>query len=349
MNSKLKEHLRNRDIAPILAQSTENDDEMALKMMCIIDHALLKRGFYSQIIAEPKLIHQLLGFKSFSSFNYWKYIKPLKFPDDYVLECWNCKLVGPYYLILSHMATTHNTHVGSKTCLYCKNVDTKAHIEDSTLQRCYHEYLTKNAIDNTTYPEFIVKFYDMLQELAKILRVLHTRTEVYTANGRKRKQNWFNIDEEGDIDESVIVFENNTKTIVDAKKLDMLFRKVIEAFYGGEQGREFLKNLNVTPQRKCQSNANGRGLEKKIKPNDNKQSPSSTSMTGGASLQTSTPTSSKDSTLTETNDEETDFMNSIMTFLSNLDEKDKKRAKLEIQVVALNYSTKAIEKKDSDQ
>lgn len=340
MNSKLKEHLQKRDIAPILAQSKEQDNEVALKMMCIIDHALIKRGFYSQMKTQPKLIQQLIGFKSFSSFNYWKYLKPLKFPSDYVLECWNCKLVGPYYLILSHMATTHDTHVGCKKCLYCKSVDTKVHIEDNTLQRCYENYLTKNAIDNANYPNFIVKFYDMLQELAKILRVLHTRNDVYTGKGRKKKESWFDIDNEGYIDETVFVFENNAKTIVDLNKLDMLYTKVIEAFYGAEQGRQFL--INVLPsKRKCSEN--GPGSAKKIKPNiKESSSPSSKSSTP---LETSTPKSTKATTSTKTNDEETEFMNSIMTFLSNLDDKEKKRAKLEIQVVALNYSTKAIEKK----
>lgn len=343
MNSKLNEHLQKRDIAPILAQSTEKEDEVALKIMCIIDHALIKRDFYSQMKAEPKLIHQLIGFKSYSAFNYWKYLKPQKFPSDYVLECWKCKLVGPYYLILSHMAATHNTHVGSNKCLYCKKVDTKVHFEDNTLQRCYEDYLTKNAIENTNYPDVIVKFYDMLQELAKILGVLHTRTEAYTAKGRKKKVrlNWFDIDDEGDIDETVIVYENNTKTSVDLGKLDMLYTKVINAFYGAEQGREFLKNV---PQRKRPSNDNVSGSEKKIKPND-KQSPIPSSKSG-TTLQFRKPKSSKASTSTESTDEEVDFLNSIMSFLSNLDEKDKKRAKLEIQVVALNYSTKAIEKKN---
>lgn len=340
MNSKLTEHLQERDIAKILAQSTEKNDEVALKLMCIIDHALLKRNFYTKMKTEPKLIHQIIGFKSFCSFNFWKYIKPQKFPSDYVLECSKCKLIGPYYLILSHMATTHNFHVGSNKCLYCKHVDTKVHIEDNTLQHCYEGYLKKNGIENTSYPVVIVEVYEMLQELARILGVLHTRTDVYTAKGRKRKENWFGFDEGGDINETVLVFENSTKTPIDLNKLDTLFKRVIEDFYGGERAREFLNNVQPL---KRQSNENGPDSGKKIKLNV-KQSPS-TSSKSSKTLKTSTSKSSKASTSTETNDEEADFMNSILTFLSNLDEKEKHRAKLEIQVVALNYSTKSMQKK----
>lgn len=230
MNSKLKEFLKTRKIAPIVAKSAERDNEMALKVMCVFDHFLEKSGLFSHLEKQPKLFNQLLNFKSFASFNYWKYFKPQKFNKEYVLVCRVCKLVGPYYLILSHMATTHNTHVGCKKCVWCNDVDIRTHIDNNTLERCYNQYLLQqNIVENAIVSNVIVKFYGIILDIAKSLGVLHCRDRCYTGIGRKRRENLTKPDEEGDIDNSVIVYEKCEITKIDPETLDNLYF-MVEAY-----------------------------------------------------------------------------------------------------------------------
>lgn len=94
----------------------------------VFDYFLNKSGLYSQLEKEPQLFNHLLNSKSFASFH----INSTK----NICSC----LVGPYYLILTHVSTTHNLHIGSKQCHWCDDAETKAHIEDHTLQ-CYDKYL----------------------------------------------------------------------------------------------------------------------------------------------------------------------------------------------------------------
>lgn len=222
MNSKLKEYLKSRKIAPIVAKSEERNNEMALKVMCVFDDFLEKSGLYSQLEKQPRLFNQLLNFKSFASFNYWKYFKPHKFNKEYVLICRICTLVGPYYLILSHMATTHNTHVGCKKCLWCNDVDIKTHIEKNTLEHCYDQYLVEHCIEHVVVSNVIVNFYRTILDIAKSLGVFHCRNGCYTGIGRKRRENLTNTDEEGNIDDSVIVYEICEITKIDPVTLDNL-------------------------------------------------------------------------------------------------------------------------------
>lgn len=360
MNSKLREHLAKRKIAPIVARSDESNDEVALKVMCVFDHFLEKSDLYSHLRKQPQLFNQLLNFKSFATFNYWRYFVPMNFSKKYVLMCRICKLVGPYHLILSHMAITHNTHIGSKQCLWCNETETKMHIEDNTLQQCYDKYLLKNRFQSDRASIAVIQiFYNTIQNIAKRLGVLRFRKpDRFSGIGRKVKLP--KVDKEGDIDDIVVVYENNSNITIDLEKLDTLFKKVIEYFYGGSKGCEFLPNIQ---SRKRTFNTSCPAVTvKKEKPNDEQlPSKSSKSSTPSKSNRNSTPSTSpapSNQTQNENNhnlsaespsEQSTMKIGSIIDHIieSIPEEKMKRNAILKVHSVALKCLKRAYEKRDN--
>lgn len=316
MASNLLEHLAVRRIAKIVDESSEKDDEIALRVMCVLDHSLEKYQLYGDIMKTPKLFTQLLAFKSYANLYYWKYAVPSGFSGDYILMCQICKLQGPYHLILAHMAATHNAHNGAKVCLWCKRTNIKKHIVDGTLKQCYDNYLEREYIEDTSYPQVIVTFYEMILELCKELGVLSVRTDHYTGKGIKKKA-MFDFSSAVDDIESVFVFKNyHKKSNLNKDKLNRLFVKAIHDFYGEQAGRKYTSGVI----QRGDSDSNRR-----------------------FSVHDTPPPPPPKIQLPETN-EETGFITAIASILSNVSDGNlKKRAKLEIQRVALEYSNKAFE------
>lgn len=85
MVSKLLEYLNGRKIAPIVNVSTEKDNEIALKLMSVIDQKLEETKLNDEMAGSPKLLKQLLNFHSFSQFHFYKY-QPLK-KFNHILKC----------------------------------------------------------------------------------------------------------------------------------------------------------------------------------------------------------------------------------------------------------------------
>lgn len=243
MAANILEHLKKRKIATIVEKSKEKKNLNALKIMSIIDHNMESYGMYEEInSATPKLLKQLLDFKSFSAFHYWRYCVQNKFNNKFILMCRICKLIGPYHLILTHMATTHEAHHAAKTCNWCKKSDVKEHITNKTLEKCHKQYLQQKGITSTNFPKIIVKFYEMLRDLATALGVNSTRGDSYTARGSKRRQICFEVDtRDRDLDDTVILYQNSfPKTSVNVDVLNVLFEKVIDNFYGANRIRDFV-------------------------------------------------------------------------------------------------------------
>lgn len=100
----------------------EKNDETALKFIFVVDE-IERKNLYNKILSReinlPKLSQQLLGFKSFTSFKYYEYVRdPRSKGKD--LRCEYCELFDPYALILTHMAIDHGVSGGYNFCSYCR-------------------------------------------------------------------------------------------------------------------------------------------------------------------------------------------------------------------------------------
>lgn len=188
MIEQLIEYLQKQPIAPILAESKEKDDTTALKLMCVVDHYTAKNDHYKKMANNPKLIKQLLKFNSYSHFKYYD-CRVQSGLENYVLKCKFCELIGPYAVIMSHMATNHNAHVSHTICAFCSRKDLKEHLKTDTLNQCYREYQTKYDINENVLDEkvkIVDEFYALLKQLAKALDVTIFRNELFTGVGQRR-------------------------------------------------------------------------------------------------------------------------------------------------------------------
>lgn len=179
MHVKLIDYLSNRRIAPILHNSTEKDDLIALKLMCIIDYYTEQGKLYSNIEREPKLLTQLMQFKSYGSFTYYDCIVD-RVNGECLLQCEFCEFIGSYALVLTHMAINHNAHISNKMCAYCKRKDVVTHSEN-TLQNCYENYLKKHSLRvDGVKTEITFEFFKILKNIAKRLKVIIIRNDFFT-------------------------------------------------------------------------------------------------------------------------------------------------------------------------
>lgn len=323
MAFKILEHLKTRKIAPIVEMCDEKNNLIALKLMSVIDHKLEKFAMYEEIIsASPKLLKQLLGIKKFSKLHLWKYRVPNKFDKKCVLLC-KVNLIGPYYLIHMHMASTHDAHYGAKVCMYCNKYEIKRHIDENSLQTCYEQYLAKEDITDTKFPSIIVKFYDMLEELCNRLGISSVRNESYTAAGHKRKRTFFEADPTGDIHETYFEFDKaRHRSTFNEKVLNNLFKKVIIDFYGSSRINEFMPDIFAN-----QTETTPIDID-----TDETESHDSTIPVPGTSL---------NGTARSTVGQLGSFLECCVENIS--DTKLKNEAKLALKTVALDYARKSIE------
>lgn len=177
-------HLRTRPIAPILEQSNEKQNLVALKVMSVLDFEMDSIGLYSRIktVNSDRLLMQLMQFHTFQFFKYYEYnvnreIKRL------ILQCTVCGLVGPYACIVSHMAINHDLHTGLKMCLYCERVELQKHFNNNSLERCYKIYLRDRNIDevDTRVSNIVKEFYKMLWRISGKFSIITIRNQNYGA------------------------------------------------------------------------------------------------------------------------------------------------------------------------
>lgn len=131
MSAMLRSHLKSRPIAPIYRAAKQADRvcEVALKLMVVIDYSLEKSNLYPKILEQPKLLDNLLRFKSFEFFQLYEYkIRKSSFGQT-LLECQCCGFVGLYNTTLEHMVVNHDRHCSTEECLWCCKVDIREHVE----------------------------------------------------------------------------------------------------------------------------------------------------------------------------------------------------------------------------
>lgn len=181
---RIIEYLQTRPIAPILEQSDEKGNIVALKFMYILDNETERSQLYDRIrnAKSASLMQQLMQFHTFKSFKFYDYNvkRGLK---TFVLQCTACKLIGPYPYILSHMAINHNLHIASKMCGYCDRVELQKHFDSNTLGRCYGNYLRdRNIYDwDANVCKIVVEFYDMLKRVSDQFSIITIRSQNYAA------------------------------------------------------------------------------------------------------------------------------------------------------------------------
>lgn len=229
---KIREHLEGRPIALILAVCKEKDSALALKLLCVIDYFIEKRQLNADIDSIPKMREQLLNWHSFESFRFYNYLASGWFTRE-ILQCKRCEFIGPYLTTLTHMAVNHDLHIGLKKCAWCNRMDFQEHIAQNTVQECYEMYLAKEQIHNVVYPKVVVDFYDMLKTIGGALEVKIRRREPFGGIGYKSKDYLFDIDSDGDVDQSVTVFSMKRKhrKEINTLELNKLFRKAMEHFH----------------------------------------------------------------------------------------------------------------------
>lgn len=181
-------HLLKRPFAPILEQSGDKTNPLALQLMCIIDYYMEESSLYSRIaqLQSPKLLVQLMKFHSFAAFKYYDY-RANRIICNKILQCKFCDLHGSYPLILTHMAVNHNVHIGLKFCTYCNNRnELKTHFNDYSLDHCYKSYIRKHEITkNDEFCEIVTNFYGMIKKIAEKLFISVIRNHGYAGIGFK--------------------------------------------------------------------------------------------------------------------------------------------------------------------
>lgn len=190
MVEEFHSHLLRQPFAPVFNNLRSNEDKsdvIALELMCILDYHLQSMNLYNRIAEtqRPKLLMDLMRFRSYKSFFYYEYQGHGQLEGKY-LKCRFCELFGPYVLILTHMTINHDEHIGLVKCAYCNQTDLKTHFQHGTMQTCYERYLEKpdvaDVIDDTLTPTIITDFYGFLKNLSINLGV-HTRRILHSFTG----------------------------------------------------------------------------------------------------------------------------------------------------------------------
>lgn len=236
----IAQHLEKQMIAPIFRDSDEKNNLIALKLMCVVDYHVSHNNLYNRIKMQteyPKLLKELLSFRSFGSFAYYNYqMNKSKF-GKMVFKCKWCELVGNVEFIFTHMAINHNAHISVNGCVYC---DRREHANETEFLKCYTEYLQKHSV---TFDENVTKvvadFYEMLKKLsADTLNVCIKRNHCYLAKGRGNVESLQH--EYGGLDNQCVVYRHkSTKSklknvSVKENELDTEYKRVISMLYGGD-------------------------------------------------------------------------------------------------------------------
>lgn len=247
MDEKLRQtildHLMNRPIDSIVVNSMEKDFDIALKMMCVIDYCVEKRGLYNEIKQTPKLLEQLMRFKSFGSFKFFEYKLKKSLLVKKLLQCDICEFIGPYITTLEHMILSHDIHKSASVCLYCNTMRLRDHEQNRTLDNCYMNYQIRKQIDcNERWPAVIPFFYKLIRNIAKKLDVHIQRGEGFNACADKKNQNIvIEIDDEDDDDDddneyntmnprAIVLAKSHSKKSMRFNVLDNMFQIAMQYF-----------------------------------------------------------------------------------------------------------------------
>lgn len=369
MYSKMLEHLRGRLIAPILETSNEKFNSRALKMMCILDHELEQSGLYLEMTSMPKLKLQLLNLHSFASFKYFKYtlMKEAKI-DNKILKCKQCEVIGPYLIVLEHMAINHDFHASAQLCMWCEKVDYQTHSNTvNTLDHCYENYLRKQQFSSTEYPAVIVSFYNLLEGMAKKLRARTIRREDFKSAKTEHNETIL-VDQSDDSMSSKIVVSKQRKRYhkgTDNRQMEKLYQRAMYHFHKDNIDDYVAPNMNAASSK--QPIVSGSGMNQlpnfnsplniginttrftMTRPSPQFDSPSSTSQFSTMPPPPTVP-EFQSMPLFGVPPPEIGFANFISSVLNNIRDKQlKKRAKLEIKSIIYKYSVEDVNKQMTHQ
>lgn len=246
-NTAIEIHLSKRPIARILNQSNENNDSIALRLMCIIDYYMEERHLYSRIAKTqcPKLLVQLLKFHTFVSFKYYDYRASRKVGDN-VLRCKFCDLVGPYTYILTHMAINHNAHIGLKMCAYCNREELKTHFNNETFDKCYNHYLQRHVVtrDDEIF-EIVASFYALIKEISEKLNVCTVRNHAYAGTGYTAIEKIAHKYGRDFPTDCIIFQQRNFEKPIRDETLQKEFVRVISFMYGGNHISRLMRKIET--------------------------------------------------------------------------------------------------------
>lgn len=253
--SELQEYLKNQPIASIFEklQVDEKNDENALKFMFIINCIALQMDLYRRISDsnQPKLLHELLGFRSYKSFSYYNYLGNSHFREKN-LQCkvGQCQFYGPYMLVLTHMAINHNKHCSSEMCAYCCRFDLKTHFAEDSFERCYENYLQRDdtwvvAIQANPIQDIIKDFYIKLKKCAEevgvcILRKLYRFGAKGTAKVEKLSVHYG----KGISNETIIYQINPKLKAYDTDILNEVFQRTNDILFGNNGPAPFMNQVH---------------------------------------------------------------------------------------------------------
>lgn len=231
MIDQIIDHLRSRPIAPLL-HHTVCENEIALKVMCILDYLLQQKQLYVEILCQPKLLRQLLGFESYANFHYFEY--KLNFPfNPWLLACKCCEFRGAYIDTLEHMALAHGRHESAELCHWCSKTPIRTHIEQSTYAACYDAYLRSNQVSDADALKPLItvvnRVFAQIRYMATKLGVKTLRRDNYQARQKMVKDKIENnAGDDADISNEILVTKT-PKLVVKTIQLDQLEKLFGEA------------------------------------------------------------------------------------------------------------------------
>lgn len=254
-----------------IQNNEEKDDLVALQVMCILDFQAETMELYKRIeeTGQPKLLLDLMRFRSYKSFIYYEYQGHGQLDGKY-LKCRYCELYGSYVLILTHMTINHDEHIGSVKCAYCNQIDLKKHFNDGTMQTCYERYLRKpdvmDTIQDDSTSKIVADFYAFLKILSINLgiftrRTLHTFTG--TAYGALELINKRSARAAKSYE--VIYRQRRIRKTISTEKLGTLANQVWLQFYGRLLPIVHFQNDNDTRERSTRLNNRRSGLSQVIR------------------------------------------------------------------------------------
>lgn len=257
-----------------IRNNEDKNDLIALQLMCILDFQAESTNLYKRIeeTQQPKLLLDLMGFRSYKSFIYYEY-QGHGHLDGRYLKCRFCELYGPYVLVLTHMTINHDEHIGLVKCAYCNQTDLKKHFNDGTMQACYAQYLRKpdiiDTIQDGATSDIVTEFYGFLKLLAIELGV-HTRRILHNFTGTayggielitKRNARTPNSYE-------VTYRQRRIRKTISTEKLSTLANQVWMHFYGRMlpiANSAHCHNDNGTRERSTRLNSRRSGLSQVIR------------------------------------------------------------------------------------
>lgn len=333
MNAKILNHLKERPLAPIVNASKEIGDINALKLMCIIDHILEINGFYSAFEAMPKLMNQLLSFHSYGAFKFFKYTLPKFVFDHKSLKCKNCELIGPYKTVVQHMVINHNIHIRSDMCMWCEKVDLQTHKSESSLDVCYQMYWLK--FSSKKFPSEVTKFYELLEDLAKSLKVIVNRNNFKNLHLSKTHEQLKGIESnELSIDVCIYTPKKQSKKVFDAKALEGHFIKAMVHFYDADAYQRFTFRDVDSSAAQSPTNSN----------RNRKRRSSATNIPANESTESTPSTPNTDPKKVKPDPDSSPFFNTMATVVNDIqDERLKDVVKKEIRKIVIKYAGQDID------